>query len=92
MNRLDCCMPLTADAGSSTLVHGFGCALFPEGTKLTGAEVAEWRGHPAGANVRAARTDLIPPNPVSTTARTSRRTREVWHTGPHHCPDCAGVE
>ena len=92
--RLDCCQPLTYDAGSTTMVHGFGCAMFPEGTKLTGAEMARWRGHPAGSNVAgASRTDRQP-NPVRSPAPATRprKVPERWHVGPNHCPDCAGIE
>lgn len=93
MRRLDCCQPITYDAGSTTMVHNFGCSMFPEGTKLTGAEMAKWRDHPAGKNVTGATRTDRQPNPVRSPAPvTPYRGRPVYHTGPYHCPDCAGIE
>lgn len=89
MIRLPCgCVPTAYDGGSTTLVHGFGCAEHPEGTKLTGAEVALTRGHPAAKPPPA----TLRPAPEATYTGRPRRTREVWHNGPNHCRDCVGVE
>ena len=79
--RLECCTPTGQSGSSSQLVHNFGCSKHPEGTVLTSAEYAEWRGHPVVFKQSHLKViDGGNPAPV-TRKRKPRRRSERWFTG-----------
>lgn len=87
------CQPTAYAGGSATIVHSQICVSHPE-QPLDAAEMAEWRGHPAGTGVGAGestRLDDPAPTRLSIVGRFYNgkpRNERTWiHNGwPGHYP------